>query len=128
MGESSDIPRVTRTRRPPALVSAYTTRFPSSARLGSCCYRPSSAKLSPGGCARRLNRKRYLVAIARSGTDFPRTAALAKALGSNPQPMAPHRDSCIRKGLIWSPALGLVAFTVPGMADFIRRQHNAPVI
>ncbi|WP_268987729.1 MULTISPECIES: hypothetical protein [Nocardiaceae] len=42
--------------------------------------------------------------------------------------MAPHRDSCIRKGLIWSPALGLVAFTVPGMADFIRRQHNAPVI
>ncbi|MFY2787790.1 hypothetical protein [Rhodococcus sp. MALMAid1271] len=42
--------------------------------------------------------------------------------------MAPHCDSCIRKGLIWSPALGLVAFTVPGMADFIRRQHNAPVI
>jgi hypothetical protein len=42
--------------------------------------------------------------------------------------MAPHRDSCIRKGLIWSPARGLVAFTVPGMADFIRRQPNAPII
>ncbi|OZC87740.1 ATP-binding protein [Rhodococcus sp. 05-340-1] len=72
--------------------------------------------------------KRYLVAIARSGTDTPRTATLAEALGSNPQSMAPHRDSCIRKGLIWSPARGLVAFTVPGMADFIRRQPNAPVI
>lgn len=72
--------------------------------------------------------KRYLVAIASSGTDTPRTAALAATLGSTPQSMAPHRDSCIRKGLIWSPARGVVAFTVPGMADFIRRQPNAPTM
>ncbi|MBY4128162.1 TetR/AcrR family transcriptional regulator [Rhodococcus fascians] len=38
--------------------------------------------------------KRYLVAIARSGTDTPRTATLAETLGSNPQSMAPHPDSC----------------------------------
>ncbi|MBY4275746.1 hypothetical protein HQO27_20435 [Rhodococcus fascians] len=32
------------------------------------------------------------------------------------------RDSLIRKGLIWSPEHGRIAFTVPGMSDFIRRQ------
>ncbi|MDJ0396697.1 hypothetical protein QMK17_25740 [Rhodococcus sp. G-MC3] len=68
----------------------------------------------------------YLAAIARSGTDTPRTVALAEALGSNPQSDAPQRDSCIRKGLAWPPARGLVAFTVPGRADFIRRQPNRP--
>ena len=32
------------------------------------------------------------------------------------------RDSAIKKGLVWSPEHGRIAFTVPGMADSIRRQ------
>nr|WP_230990347.1 hypothetical protein [Rhodococcus oxybenzonivorans] len=35
------------------------------------------------------------------------------------------RDSAIKKGLIWSPEHGRIAFTVPGRADFICRQPNA---
>lgn len=32
------------------------------------------------------------------------------------------RDSAVKKGLIWAPEHGRVAFTVPHMAEFIRRQ------
>ena len=66
--------------------------------------------------------RRYLSAMATSGTDRPRSSAVAAALGYTPQAAAPHRDACIKKGLIWAPERGVVAFTVPGMADFIRRQ------
>lgn len=66
--------------------------------------------------------RRYLTAIATSGTEHPRSSAVAAALGYTPQAAAPHRDACIKKGLIWAPERGIVAFTVPGMADFIRRQ------
>lgn len=68
--------------------------------------------------------RRYLHAMAVSGTDQPRSSAIATALGSSMQSVAPHRDACIKKGLIWAPERGVVAFTVPGMAEFIRRQNN----
>jgi hypothetical protein len=32
------------------------------------------------------------------------------------------RDQLIRKGLIYAPDRGSIAFTVPGMAEFILRQ------
>jgi len=34
------------------------------------------------------------------------------------------RANLIAKGLIFAPEHGVVAFTVPGMADFIQRQPN----
>jgi hypothetical protein len=34
---------------------------------------------------------------------------------------APTRDRLIEDGLIFSPARGLVAFTVPGFAPYIRQ-------
>lgn len=33
-------------------------------------------------------------------------------------------DSAIKKGLIWAPEHGRISFTVPGMADFTRRQST----
>lgn len=66
--------------------------------------------------------RRYLTTMAESGTDRPRSSAVAAALGYTAQSAAPHRDACIKKGLIWAPERGVVAFTVPGMAEFIRRQ------
>lgn len=66
--------------------------------------------------------RRYLSAMAHHNTDRPRSSAVAAALGGTPQSAAPHRDACIKKGLIWAPERGIVAFTVPGMAEFIRRQ------
>jgi hypothetical protein len=35
------------------------------------------------------------------------------------------RSSLIRKGIIYAPALGRVAFTVTGMADYISRFSDA---
>jgi hypothetical protein len=32
------------------------------------------------------------------------------------------RDELIKKGLVYAPERGLLAFTVPGMHDFIDRQ------
>jgi hypothetical protein len=39
-----------------------------------------------------------------------------------PRPLP--RANLISKGLIFAPEHGIVAFTVPGMADFIQRQPN----
>jgi hypothetical protein len=36
----------------------------------------------------------------------------------------PVRANLISKGLIFAPEHGIVAFTVPGMADFRQRQPN----
>lgn len=33
------------------------------------------------------------------------------------------RNELIKKGLVYAPERGLLAFTVPGMSDFISRQH-----
>lgn len=69
--------------------------------------------------------RRYLVAIAATGEDTPRSGKVAELMGSTSSGVSDVRDSAIRKGLIWAPEHGRIAFTVPGMADFIRRQPRA---
>ena len=65
--------------------------------------------------------RRYLRAIAETDQPSPKTADL-----SIPQSTAgPLRAALIRKGIVYSPEHGRIAFTVPGMANFIARQpHN----
>lgn len=65
--------------------------------------------------------RRYLRAIANTEQSSPKTADL-----SIPQSTAgPLRAALIRKGIVYSPEHGRIAFTVPGMANFIARQpHN----
>ena len=46
---------------------------------------------------------------------------VAGRLGRSLSAVGPHRDQLIRKGLIYAPGRGLVAFTVPGMTAFVRR-------
>ncbi len=69
--------------------------------------------------------RRYLVAIAATGEGAPRSGKVAELMGSTSSGVSDVRDSAIRKGLIWAPEHGRIAFTVPGMADFIRRQPTA---
>ena len=47
---------------------------------------------------------------------------VASRLGGRTNSFGPARANLISKGLIYAPEHGVVAFTVPGMADFIRRQ------
>lgn len=66
--------------------------------------------------------RRYLRAIAATGDEQPRSGVVAAAMGSTTTGISDVRDSAIKKGLVWAPEHGRIAFTVPGMADFIRRQ------
>lgn len=66
--------------------------------------------------------RRYLRAIAETGDDQPRSGHVAAAMGVRTSAISEVRDSALKKGLVWAPAHGRIAFSVPGMADFIRRQ------
>jgi AAA ATPase domain len=67
--------------------------------------------------------QRYLAAMA-SLREPRRTADVARAFGvSDQRSVSAHRDSLIRKGLVWVPRRGYVDFTVPLFAEFLREHH-----
>lgn len=85
-------------------------------------------KLDDGFFAVRYNRctpseKRYLRAMAELGQGPYRTADVAKKLGRENNRLGPTRDALIKKGMIWSPEHGLIAFTVPLFDEFMRRKE-----
>jgi hypothetical protein len=65
----------------------------------------------------------YLRAMAEDREERPSASAdVARRLGRRPSDVSVARDQLIRKGLVYAPDRGTIAFTVPGMAEFIRRQ------
>jgi hypothetical protein len=69
--------------------------------------------------------QRYLRAMADLGAAGGSTGEIAARLGKKANSFGPARANLIAKGLIYAPEHGVVAFTVPGMAEFIRRQADA---
>lgn len=65
--------------------------------------------------------KRYLRAMAELGTGPYRTADIAEALEVKINTLGPVRASLIKKGMIYSPSYGDMAFTVPLFDKFMRR-------
>lgn len=65
--------------------------------------------------------KRYIRAIADLGPGPHRSGDIADRLGVKVQTVAPVRNSLIRKGMLYSPAHGDTAFTVPLFDAFMRR-------
>ncbi len=63
----------------------------------------------------------YLRAMAELGPGPHRSGAIAEALGSTVERVGPLRSGLIRKGMVWSPAHGDTAFTVPMFDEFMRR-------
>jgi hypothetical protein len=63
----------------------------------------------------------YLRAMAELGDGPHRSGAIAETLGATVENVGPLRSGLIRKGMIWSPAHGDTAFTVPMFDDFMRR-------
>jgi len=63
----------------------------------------------------------YLQAMAQDGEGPSQSGEVATRLGKTATGVGPIRDSLIKKGLIYSPEHGQIAYTVPGMADFIAR-------
>ena len=68
--------------------------------------------------------RRYMLAMALLGDGAVSSGNAAEAFGSH-RAASPTREQLIDEGLIYSPARGEVAFTVPGFADFIRRTQTA---
>jgi hypothetical protein len=66
--------------------------------------------------------KKYMRAMSLDDDGFSATSELAVRLNLQPGQIGPRRAELIAKGLIYSPGHGYVAFTVPYMANFIKRQ------
>jgi hypothetical protein len=85
------------------------------------------AKLDGGFFRSRWHRatateQTYLRAMAEDDGEDSRTPVVAARLGRTMSNLGPIRAALIGKGLIYAPEYGRLAFTVPGMAAFIRRQ------
>ena len=65
--------------------------------------------------------KNFLRAIAHLGDDAQRTGDIADALGVKISSLGPVRAKLIKKGMIYSPAHGDIAFTVPLFGEFMIR-------
>ena len=65
--------------------------------------------------------KRYLRAMAELGPGPHRSGDIATAMGVQVTSLAPTRNSLIAKGMLYSPAHGDTAFTVPLFDAFMRR-------
>ncbi|MFO0828667.1 MAG: ATP-binding protein [Phycisphaerales bacterium] len=65
--------------------------------------------------------RRYLRAFAELGAGPHRTSDVAEELGLEVQSTGPVRANLIKKGMIYSPAHGFLAFTVPLFDEFMVR-------
>lgn len=65
--------------------------------------------------------RRYLRAMAELGAGPHRSGDIATELGRVVASLAPTRASLIRKGMVWSPAHGETAFTVPLFHEYMHR-------
>lgn len=66
----------------------------------------------------------YLRAMAQDDSGPSQSSEVAGRLGKTPTGLGPVRDALIKKGLIYAPEHGQIAFTVPRMSDFIARQSQ----
>ena len=87
-----------------SMTGAYMTRSP----------RVRFDRLTP-------SEKRYLRAMAELGPGPHRSGNIADRLGRRVTAVAPIRNALIAKGMIYSPAHGDTAFTVPLFDGFMKR-------
>ena len=65
--------------------------------------------------------KEYVIAMARLGAGPYRSAEVAERLGEKLTTLGPRRAQIIAKGMIYSPAHGDIAFTVPMFDEYLKR-------
>jgi len=90
------------------------TTIASTARLDQSFFRVRFDRLTP-------REKDYLSALAELGAGNQRSGGVAERLVVKVQTIAPLRSSLIKKGMIYSPAHGDTAFTVPLFDQFMLR-------
>lgn len=87
-------------------------------RLDTNFFRVRFDRLTP-------SEKNFLRAMAELGPDAHRTGDIAQALGVKVTSLGPVRAKLIKKGMIYSPAHGDLAFTVPLFDEFMVRAMPA---
>ena len=66
--------------------------------------------------------KKFLLAMACGESEKPQSiVGIAERMGRTPNSLSMVRRSLIKKGMIYSPALGMVAYTVPMFGAYMRR-------
>jgi hypothetical protein len=65
--------------------------------------------------------KEYVIAMARLGPGPYRSSDVADILGEKMTTLGPRRSQIIAKGMIYSPAHGDIAFTVPMFDEYLHR-------
>jgi hypothetical protein len=101
-------------RSPITSVDVESASASAMAALDSNFFRVRFDRLTP-------REQDYLRAMAELGPGPHRSGAIAEKLGTTVERMGPLRSGLIRKGMIWSPAHGDTAFTVPMFDSFMRR-------
>ncbi|GAB2723741.1 ATP-binding protein [Arthrobacter bambusae] len=66
----------------------------------------------------------FMKAMARDGDNPSLVADIATRLGRAQTAVSAPRQSLIQAGLVYTPRRGYLAFTVPGMADYINRHGH----
>jgi AAA+ ATPase superfamily predicted ATPase len=70
--------------------------------------------------------REYMRALAELGEGVHRSGEVAKLIGKTTHQLGPVRDALLRKGMVYSPAHGDIAFTVPLFDQFMRRTLKLP--
>jgi len=83
-------------------------------RLDQNFFRVRFDRLTPG-------EKNFLRAMAELGPGASRSGDIASCLGVKVNSIGPVRSKLIKKGMIYSPAYGDIAFTVPLFDEFMKR-------
>lgn len=91
-----------------------TAAEPVIRRLDQNFFRVRFDRLTPA-------EKRFLRAMAELGPDAHRSGDVAACLGVKPNSIGPVRAGLIKKGMIYSPVYGEIAFTVPLFDAFMKR-------
>lgn len=99
---------------PITLAVVETSSALVSQRLDENFFRVRFDRLTP-------SEKRYLRAMAQLGDGPYRTGDIADTLKVKINTLGPVRSSLIKKGMVYSPSHGDMAFTVPLFAEFMRR-------
>lgn len=95
-------------------VDAERATVRALAELDASFFRVRFDRLTPA-------EKRYLRAMAELGSGPHRSGDIAECLGRPVTAVAPVRNTLISKGMIYSPAHGDTAFTVPLFEGFMKR-------
>lgn len=104
----------TASRSPITVADVDAANKAATAALDKSFFRVRFDRLTP-------REQDYLRAMAELGTGPHRSGAIAERLGTTVENAGPLRNGLIKKGMIWSPAHGDTAFTVPMFDEFMHR-------